>query len=181
MRVAQDRWSTPRVLGLEHESPGTAGRPRGPLDQGPSRPGQLDDPAYLRIKCEWPGNVGRLRGTSDRSRPGHLVDTAVPQERPESCEIAGGPRGPWTRAGVTRDSWSTPQALGHGPESRGTAGQARRPSDPSPSHLALLVTPWAFGPGPQSPRRAGRPHGPSDTGSSSAGQLFEPAGHRGQA
>ena len=52
-RVARDFWSKPRALGPLHESSGTAGRPCGTSDTGPSRPGGLVDsvgrPAQARV------------------------------------------------------------------------------------------------------------------------------------
>ena len=87
------------------------------------------------------GRSGRARGSLDPGpcRLGDLLDTA----------------GPRTRAQAVQYSWSTPQALGHGPESPGTAGlpagprtRARftrdiwstlRASELSPSPLGLGV------------------------------------------
>lgn len=146
--IARDIWSTPRAVGLECDLrghlveptcprtqarvPGTAGRPRGPSDSGPSPPGQLVDPAGPRTRArvprdslstphargpgpESPGTGGRPCGTSDPgpSSLGKLVDTASIQ----------------TQARVTRDIWSKPWALGIRPESPGTAGQPRLPAD----------------------------------------------------
>ena len=44
-RVGRESWLTPRQLRPGTESAGTSGRPRGPLDSGPSRPGELVYPA----------------------------------------------------------------------------------------------------------------------------------------
>ena len=44
-----------------------------------------------------------------------------------------------TRARVTRDIWWTALDIGHGPESPGTAGRPRRPSDLDPIPLGQLV------------------------------------------
>ena len=77
-----------------------------------------------------------------------------------------------TRARVTRDTWWTPLDIGHGPESPGTAGRPRRPSDLDPIPLGQLVktkgpgtkaqvaregwlTPQALGAGPESPGTSG--------------------------
>ena len=80
-RVAWGNWSTPWSLGPVRESPGRACRPRGPSDRGPSRLGELVNPA----------------GTA-------------------------------TRPQVSRDIWSSLQALRHGPESPGRAGGQCGPS-----------------------------------------------------
>ena len=86
-------------------------------------------------------------------------------------------------------------ALGHGPETPGTAGQQRGPLDPGPSRQRLLVEPaghrtrvrvardsWStqrdLGHGDDSPGRAGRPRWPSDPGPSHPGQLVDPKGLR---
>ena len=49
--------------------------------------------------------------------------------------------GPRTCARVSRENWSTPRGLVHGPESPGTAGQNRGPSDTSVSRPGQLVDP----------------------------------------
>ena len=84
------------------------GRSCRPSDPRQSRPGYLVDPRGLGSWPESPGRADRPRGLSD---PG-----------PSRLEQLVDPVGPWTQARVTRDSWSTPQALGAGPESPGTSG-----------------------------------------------------------
>ena len=153
-RVACDSWSSPRDIGHSPDLPGTAGRPRvfGP---GP----------------EFPGSTGRHRWPSDQcpSHPVDLVDPARPsdpgQSRPGHLLD---PRGPRTQQRDTRDSWSTPRTLRHGPESLGTAGRPQGPSDTTARHSGQLVnttgpktqapvtrdswsTQRALGPGPKSP------------------------------
>ena len=69
------------------------------------------------------------------------------------------PVGTRSQARVTRDSWSTPRDIEHGPEAPGTAGRPR-----------------VLGPGPESPGTAGQPRGPWDSTASRARQLVDPAG-----
>ena len=98
-----------------------AGRHRVPSGMGPSHPGELFNPASNRTRA---------------TRPRELVV----------------PAGPRTQAGVVRESWSDqmswatrrpsdlrqsrpgylvdPRGLGPGPDSHGTAGRPREPSDP---------------------------------------------------
>ena len=56
--------------------------------------------------------------------------------------------GPRTWARVSRENWSTPRGLVHGPESPGTASRNRGPSDMSVSRPGELVDP--AGPGTHS-------------------------------
>lgn len=134
-RVARDSWSTPWPLGSGNESSGTAGRRHGHSHQIASRPGELVDTAGPRIhadvllecwssprdlghvpelprtsvdaaalgpRCELSWTAGQPQGISDPclSRPGQLVDN----------------EGPQNGALTTRESWSSMQNLGHGPE-----------------------------------------------------------------
>ena len=119
----------------------------------------------------------RHHGPSNKgpSRPGELVN----------------PAGHWALARIALDSWSNLRALGHGPESPGTAGippdprtQARVARDscltPGPSgtvlsHPGPLVNTACHQTRRDSPRRAGKNHRPSDTGPSGTGQLVDPA------
>ena len=67
------------------------------------------------------------RGPSNQipGLPGQLVNTA----------------GTWTLAQVTWNSWWILRTLGPGPNSHGTAGQPRGPSDLGKSRLGHLVNP----------------------------------------
>ena len=129
-RVTLESYSTPRAIGPERHTRESCyypraigprpewplragqtscpGRPCRPSDPRQSRPGYLVDPRGLGSWPESPGRADRPRGPSD---PG-----------PSRLEQLVDPAGPWTQARVTRDSWSTPQALGAGPESPGTSG-----------------------------------------------------------
>ena len=97
------------------------------------------------------------------SHPGELLDTA----------------GSGSRAQVTLGSWSTPWALGHGPETPGISGRPREPSGTVPCCPGQLVhtagprfwgrvtwdtgsTLWYVRPVPLLPWNAGRHRGPSD-------------------
>ena len=113
-RHARESCYYPRAIGPRPEWPVRAGqtscpgRSCRPSDPRQSRPGYLVDPRGLGSWPESPGRADRPRGPSDPgpSRLAQLVD----------------PAGPWTQARVTRDTWSTLQALGAGPESPGTSG-----------------------------------------------------------
>ena len=100
-------------------------------------------------ECDGPGRAGRTRGPSDTgpSRQGLLVDPACP------CT--------WT--GFAQDGLSTPQALGHGPESPRRADRPR----------GETVGPQ---PGPVSPEKAGKPRGKSETSAILPEQLVETVG-----
>ena len=53
--------------------------------------------------------------------------------------------GPQAQSRVTQDSWLTPQAYGHRPESPWKAGRPRGPSDRSaiiPGEVVKIVGPW---------------------------------------
>ncbi|RKM63499.1 hypothetical protein C0215_20070, partial [Clostridioides difficile] len=73
------------------------------------------------------GTAGQLPGLSDPgpSCPGQPVAPACPRNR----------------ARVTRDSWSTPQAVGAWPKLPGTAIRPRGTSGPGPSRPCNLVNP----------------------------------------
>ncbi|RKM63755.1 hypothetical protein C0215_19655, partial [Clostridioides difficile] len=77
---------------------------------------------------------------------------------------------------VVRESWSKLQALRHGPEWPGAAGQHRRSSDPIASHLGQLFETQALGHGFELPGRAGGRRGPSGKGLSRPGRLVNTAG-----
>ena len=167
-------WTRARVTRDNWSTP----RPLGPEPESPWRVGR---PRVAWTKRESPEAGVRPRSTTGtvQSHPGKLVDTTG--------------RRAWAQ--VTRDCWSTPRALGRGPESRRIVGRTRRPSDLSPScpgHLVDYVGPqtwagvarntwstqWALGPGPEAPGTDGQHHGPSGTGPSRPGQLVDPAGHQ---
>ena len=148
--VAGDWGSKLRVHEPEPESPGTAGRYRGPTDTGTGHP----------------GTAGLHHGTSGTSpgRPGELVD----------------PSGRQTWAQVIQDSWSTHEYSDPGlshleqlVEPAGTRKWARVvrdswstqwASDPGPSWLGELVNTAGLGPGPDWPGAAGKNRKPSDPG-----------------
>ena len=112
-RVARDIWSTLRALAHRTESPGTAGRPCGPLHMGPSHPGLLVDPAvpwtkarvvrfsWLTPQAPGPGPESPVknvqhRGPSDLcpSLPGKLVYSAGPRSCARVFRGAGRPHRP---------------------------------------------------------------------------------------
>ena len=100
-QVPRDMWSSPRAIGAGSESSGTVGRPWRP--SGPSRIAweNWSTTRAFRHEHESLGRAGRHRGPLDRgpSHPPELVD----------------PAGYRSRVRVTRESWSTPRALGTGP------------------------------------------------------------------
>ena len=141
-RVPRDSWLTPRNIEHGPEAPETAAQPRalGPGPESPGTAGQthgpLDSTAFARDSC----------------LPHGLSDTD-----PRPSEILVKPTLPRVQSPFAEDRWSTPRALGHGPElprtpvrQRGMSYQGRiRPgqlvdhghSDPDQSHLGQLVNP----------------------------------------
>ena len=103
------------------------GRHRAHSDTGPIHPGQLINPVGARTKARAAVIAGRPHGPSETSAspPGQLVDT----------------EGPRTGTRVTRDSWSTPQALGCKHVWTARAGPPCRPSEPVRSPLGQLYDP----------------------------------------
>ena len=170
-----------RAIGHWPESRGATGQQRGMSDQGPRCLGPLVDHAGPRIRVESCGTAG---GPLEPVGPGpihrgHMVD----------------PAGDWTGERFTRESWSNPLALGHGPDWPGSAGRPRGLSDQSVSPPGQLVdptgtrtrarvpwdiwlTPRDFRPGSESPGRAGRPREVSGMGPRCPGELVNTAGHR---
>ena len=137
------------------------------------------------------GRAGRSGGPSDpsSSRPRQRVDPAGPRIRarvtrdswstPQALEP--GPCSPGTSGRapgttVSRGSWSTPRAQGHGPEAPQTAGRTRGHWNPAPGRPGYLVEPWDLRHGPESPGAAGRLRGSRDTGLRRPAQLFKTAG-----
>ena len=137
---------------------GKAGRTCGPSDPRPSRPGEMVDSAGPQIQARVAGTAGGLRGDSEQglSRPGELFDTAGGRTRArvfrESWssprELGAEPRSPGA-FGRSRTTWDTflshPRQLvdsacfGPGPETPGTAGRHRGPSEPGASRRGGLV------------------------------------------
>ena len=158
----------------------TAGRNCGPLDQGPSHTRQLVESAGTRRRApvardswstlralgpmhEWPGRDGRACGSSEpgRSRPGELVNTRTLSHGPSCLGRLLNTVGPRARAGDSRESLSTPQAIGRGSLSPGTAARPFGPRDLSASRQGQMfdteglwtrapvardswLTPWAL-------------------------------------
>ena len=178
-RDIRDCWSMAGAHRPKRETPGKAVRHRGPSGTVRSHPGQLvvttgprerariaqessSTPRIIGPERDSPGRAcrNRNRGPSTWARVprGMLVDSASSR----------------TRARITRGSWATPWALGHGPESPGPPGGHRADSGTVPSHpgrlvdTAVLLTraqvtrdSWStqrdIGHGPESPGTAGRP------------------------
>ena len=153
-RVARDAFSTPRTLRPGPKSPGTAQDPVG-HGHGPESPKTAGPPRILGLEPDSTGRVGRPHGPLD---PG-------PSCQMHRVNVVG----PWTRARVARECWSTPWALGPKRDAPGTAGRTRGPSDSGPSRPGQLVapaglltqarvawdswsTPWALRPKCESPR-----------------------------
>ena len=165
-------------------SPGTAGRPHSPSDQGLSRPGPLVDSVGPRTMPVSPGTAGQIRGPSHMGpiHPGQLVDRLWDQ----SLSVWGNlvePTGPSARAQarVDCDSWMTQRALLHGPEWPRAAVRPHRHSDPSTRRPGQLVDTAGLGPEPEWPGRAGQTHRNSGTGLSRPGELVNPAVPRSRA
>ena len=178
-QVARGRWSTPRALEPERESPGCAGPPRGHSDPSTSHPGELVDHAGLRTiarvprdiwstprdlgpQRELPRRAGRHRGPSDMgpSRPGQLVVCAGSGSQARLLQdIYSSPWANYSSASppvvllVHAGSWNrveSPTAADHHRGLRHTGL----------SYLGQLVDPAAIVPEPESPGTAGRHHGP---------------------
>ena len=137
-RVTWVRWSNLRALGPWPDTPGTAGRPRGPSDPSASGPGQLfntqarsqvardswSTPKDFGPGTDSHGMAGRPRGTSDWARD------------PRTAGRRRGHSDPCTRR---PEQLFELRALGHSPESPRTAGRRRGPSGTGPSHPGKLV------------------------------------------
>ena len=121
-RISRESWSILVVLLPGPESPGTEGRPRRHSDRGPSRTRDLVDTAGTRTQARVTWRHGRPLDTGSRHL-GHLVE----------------PEGTRTRARVARDGWSTPSALGPGPETPGTSVRNCKASGTGPSHPGQVV------------------------------------------
>ena len=131
------------------------------LGPGPNTWESWSNPPALGTGPESPRAAGHTREPSDPS-PGHLdrwsncgPSDLVPGHKGQLLKR----NGPWARAQVTWDSWSTPQPLGPGPESQRAAGQHRGPSDTDLGH-----------PTGSQPRR------PSEMSPSRPGELVDPVG-----
>ena len=154
VRVGRDGRAASRSR--ESESAGTAGRPRGPLDTGASRLGQLVNHGapWTRERVAWdswstPRQLGP--GKASAGIAGQPCGPSDPGS--ESAWTTGRPRplsDPWTqerdgqdkystmgtfRNGVQigRDSWSTPRHLESWNELPGTPGRPRVISDMGPN------------------------------------------------
>ena len=158
----QEWWSTPWALGHGPESPGTAGRPRGPSGSGPIHPGQLVDPVGPQTRSHVPREFW--------SNPRDLGP------EPKLSRTAGLSTSLRILARVAWDSCMNPRAHGNGRNTYGTAGQPRGNSNPGPKCPGHLVnpavprtwvrvacdhwsTPQALVHGPASPGTAGRHRG----------------------
>ena len=97
-QVVLEGWWKPRALGPGPETPRTAGRPRGPSGTAQVAQESWWTPRVIVPERNLPGRAGRSHGPLDSSasRPGQLID----------------PEGLLTRAPITWDSWTNPQALG---------------------------------------------------------------------
>ena len=159
-RVMRDCWSTLRAIGHGPESPGTPCRHHGTSKHGPSHPGHVVDPAVQRVcarvpRDSWstpqvigpgpksPGTAGQNRGPLHPSagHPGGLVNNPSPrtQAGPSRPGQLVDTAGPWARAGVTPESWSTLQAIGPERDSPRRSRRNRRSSDTGPSGQGQLV------------------------------------------
>ena len=85
------------------------------------------------------------------------------------------PTGPWTLARGVVHSWLTPRAIGHGPESPGTAGRHSGHLNTGPE-LPGYVDPERPGTRALVAGTDSRPSRTSDKGPSSTGELVDPLG-----
>ena len=194
-RVARLRWSNPRDLGTRSESPGTAGQHREPSDTGLSRHGQLVDPAGYRSRPRvlWDSCSNLRPSDPSSSRPEERMDPADPRSAPEAPGTAGQPRRHWNQAPgrlghlveppgpqawarVSRGSWSTPWAQGHGPGAPGPAGRPRGHWNPAPGRPGHLVEPMGPGNRVRVARDSWSAPRALDTGPSHPGEMVDPTG-----
>ena len=127
------------------------------------------------------GGRHRKHSHTGLSCPGELVDPMGYRRRAQGLRSAGRPRRPSDRIPITRESWSTPRALGPGPESPWCADPTCGTTDLFPSHPGLLVNPAVHRTQAQVARVSWwtlRALGPS---SSHPGELVDPVGPRTQA
>ena len=175
------------------------GRLRRPSDPGPSRAGELFDPAGTGARPQvardiWLSPQDLRHGPES---PGQLVDNAGHRPERESPGSAGGHRGPSdtsasrpgelvdiggprTLARDKRERFSTPRVIRTGRKSSGTAGRPRRAHDPSESRPECCSSTQDLGPGTETPGVASQHCGPRYTGPSRPGVLVDPAGPRPQ-
>ena len=142
---------------------GTAGRICGPSDQGPSHTRLLVESAGTRTRApvardswstlwslgpmhEWPRRNGRACGSSKtgRSHPGELVNTRTLSHGLSCLGRLVDLTGLRARARDSRDSLSTPQALGRGSLSPGTSARPYGPKDLSASHQGKMIDTEGF-------------------------------------
>ena len=164
-----DSWSKLRALRPKHEWPRRAVRARRPSEPARINPGELIDTTgprprarvprdswsttdawstqlALGLKHEWPVRAGRPRWPFETgaSHLGELVDPTGPWKRARVPRESSSTEGPRTSTRVARDSWLTPRALVHGPESPRRPGRPRGHSDLGPirqRHRVNLVVP----------------------------------------
>ena len=180
-RVPQECWYTSRAIGHSPESRRVTGQQCGMSVQGPRCLGPLGDHAGPRTRFE---SCGTASGPLEPLVPG-------PNNRGHLVDIAGNQKG----ERLTRESWSNPRALEHGPDRPGRDARPRGHSDPSASPPGQLVdpigtrtraqfardiwsTPWDFRPGLESPGRADRPREVSSLGLRCVGELLNTTGQR---
>ena len=151
--------------------------PTGPRTRARVARDAWSTPRSLGYTHNMPGTAVPLRRPSGTgsSRPGRLLETAAPPNRARVAQDHWSTTGPWTLTGVTWDSWSTPQALRPGPETRRTAGRPRGLSDLGTRCRGCWSTPRDFGLECESPGIAGRPCRTLDQSASGPGFLVEPA------
>ena len=158
-RAPRDSWSTLRDIGHGPESPGTAGRHRGPSEKGPSCARQLVKPACSRTRTRVNQGAGRPRWPSDStaSHPRLLVE----------------PAGSQTRIRDHQNYWSTPRVLGYRPKLPRTDGLHNGPLDTGPSHPGYLVDNAVHLTGVRVAWVSWSPHGTSGSGPRCPGSLVE--------
>ena len=189
----------PRALGHGLESPGKAGRHRGPSGQVPSLPGQLVDTSGPREKAQvsrdsW--SIPRGLGYSPEL-PGRAGQNREPSTLTEWLGTAGRPHSPSDTSMSHPGQLVDPAGYQTWARVAWKAGRHRGPSDQVPSHPEQLVDPaglralarvtqncrstsQALRREPESSWMAGRTRGPSDTSARRPGKLFHTAGPRAQ-
>ena len=134
---------------------------------GPSHREQLFDTTGKPAQARFPETAGRHIRPSDMD--------------PNQQGVMFDPAGPWTRARVTRENWSTPRALVHCPESPGTAGGHGVPNGTGPILPGLLIDPMRIRTQARVSGTSGQTRGPAEPVTNRIGQLVDIAGSLTQA
>ena len=140
-RFAGEGWWKPRTIVPVPELPRTAGRPRGPSEQGRSHPGQLVEPAGPQARITLCNLVNPAGTWTQANRADDCIE---PMSGPgRIVQMTGRTRELSVPGPRALDSRSTPRSLGSWPWSPGTAGRTCGTSKLAQIRPRLLVVPAA--------------------------------------